>query len=146
MQKEYSVKSVEESWEVAAGVVKLLKPGTVLALHGALGAGKTTFMQGVGMALGVDRPLTSPTFTLSNEYETAGFKLVHMDLYRLTSPEDLLAIGYLEHIESGAVVAVEWPERAEELIPENAVHIRFELGEALEERRITVQTVLESYD
>jgi len=139
MQQIYNVKSVEESWEVAAKVVKLLKPGAVLALHGDLGAGKTTFMQGVGLALGVTKPVTSPTFTLSGEYDTPSFKLVHMDLYRLTSPDDLLAIGYLEHLENGAVVAVEWPERAEDLIPDHAVHIWLELGEEMEDRTIRVE-------
>jgi tRNA threonylcarbamoyladenosine biosynthesis protein TsaE len=139
MKNIYNVKSVEGSWAVAAEVAELLKPGTVVALHGELGAGKTTFMQGIAMALGLDRPMTSPTFTLSNEYQTPTFKLVHMDLYRLTSPEDLLAIGYSEHIESGAVVAVEWPERAEELIPSDAIHLYLELGDEIEERVIRVE-------
>ncbi|MDA3924552.1 MAG: tRNA (adenosine(37)-N6)-threonylcarbamoyltransferase complex ATPase subunit type 1 TsaE [Kiritimatiellae bacterium] len=139
MQNIYNVKSVEESWAVAAEVVKLLKPGTVMALHGDLGAGKTTFMQGIAIALHLERPVTSPTFTLSNEYNAAQFKLVHMDLYRLTSPDDLLAIGYAEHIENGAVVAVEWPERAEDLIPADAIHIYLEQGDEMEDRRIIVE-------
>ena len=138
MQKTFNVKSVEESWGVAAEVAKMLIPGTVIALHGELGAGKTTFMQGIAIALGLDRPVTSPTFTLSNEYMTPAFKLVHMDLYRLTSPDDLLSIGYSEHIENGAVVAVEWPERAEELIPSNAIHLYLELGDGMEERTIRI--------
>lgn len=124
---------------MAAEVARLLEPGTVLALHGDLGTGKTTFMQGIGAALGVNQPLTSPTFTISNEYQTPAFKLVHMDLYRLNSADDLLAIGYAEYLEDGAVVAVEWPERAKELIPATAIHLYFELGDELEERRITVE-------
>lgn len=139
MQKTYKITSVEETWAAAAEVAKLLKPGSVIALHGELGAGKTTFMQGVAVALGLNRPITSPTFTLANEYEAAEFKLVHMDLYRLTSPEDLLAIGYAEHIENGAVVAVEWPERAEELIPPDAIHLYLELGDGMEDRIIRVE-------
>lgn len=143
MKKSYLVKSVEECWAVASEVAKLLEPGVVLALHGELGSGKTTFMQGVGAALGVGQPMTSPTFTISNEYQTPAFKLVHMDLYRLSSPDDLLAIGYAEYLEDGAVVAVEWPERAEELIPATAIRLYFELGDALEERRITVESLKE---
>jgi len=142
MRKDYNVKSVDESWEIAAEVAKLLRPGIVLALHGDLGAGKTTFMQGVGIALGVTKPLTSPTFALSSEYETASFKLVHMDLYRLTSPDDLLDIGYAEYIENGAVVAVEWSERAQELIPDDAIHVYIEHGEEMEDRHIRVQCAL----
>ncbi len=138
MQKTFNVKSVEESWAAAAEVAKMLTPGMVMALYGELGAGKTTFMQGIAMALGIDRPVTSPTFTLSNEYNASQFKLVHMDLYRLTSPDDLLAIGYAEHLEDGAVVAVEWPERADELIPPDALHVYLEQGDEMEDRTITI--------
>ena len=92
MTKTYTVRSVEETWQVAAEVAALLRPGRVVALHGDLGAGKTTFVQGMGLALGLKRPVTSPTFTLSTEYQTPRFKLVHMDLYRLSGPDDLLTI------------------------------------------------------
>lgn len=138
MTKSYTVHSVGETWRVAAEVAALLKPGTVLALWGDLGAGKTTFVQGLGFALGVKRPVTSPTFTLSTEYATPRFKLVHMDLYRLNGPDDLLTIGFPEYLETGAVVAVEWPERAGDLIPPDAVHVRFALTDEAETRRIDV--------
>lgn len=141
MHKTYNITSVEETWAAAAEVAAMLTPGTVMALHGDLGAGKTTFMQGIALALGVDRPVTSPTFTLSNEYETPCFKLVHMDLYRIGSADDLQAIGYQENIENGAVVALEWPERAEELIPPDALHVRLEIGEGIEDRTITIMKV-----
>ena len=127
MAKTYTVHSVEETWHAAAELAELLKPGRVIALHGDLGAGKTTFVQGLGFALGLKRPVTSPTFTLSTEYQTSRFKLVHMDLYRLTGPDDLLTIGYPEYLETGAVVAVEWPERAGDLIPPDALHVTFSL-------------------
>lgn len=139
MKKVVTVHSVEETWAVAAELAAGLKPGTVIALQGDLGAGKTTFMQGVGIALGVRRPVTSPTFTLSVEYPTPRFKLVHMDLYRLTGPDDLLTIGYPEYLESGAVVAVEWPERAAELIPRDAIRVSFQLTPDAETRIITIE-------
>lgn len=138
MTKTYTVRSVEETWQVAAEVAKRLSPGAVVALHGDLGAGKTTFVQGLGFALGLRRPVTSPTFTLSTEYQTPAFKLVHMDLYRLSGPDDLLTIGYPEYLESGAVVAVEWPERAGDLIPADALHVRFALTDDPETRVIEV--------
>jgi len=138
MVKTYTVHSVEETWQAAAEVAKLLKPGAVVALHGDLGAGKTTFVQGLGFALGLHRPVTSPTFTLSTEYQTPGFKLVHMDLYRLTGPDDLLTIGYPEYLETGAVVVVEWPERAGDLIPPDALHVHFSLTDDPETRVIEV--------
>ena len=138
MTKTHTVHSVEETWRVAAEVAELLKPGTVIALHGDLGAGKTTFVQGLGFALGLERPVTSPTFTLTTEYQTPRFKLVHMDLYRLTGPDDLLTIGYPEYLETGSVVAVEWPERAGDLIPPDALHVTFSLTDDPETRVIKV--------
>ena len=138
MTKTYTVRSVEETWQAAAEVARLLKPGTVVALHGDLGAGKTTFAQGIGFALGLHRPVTSPTFTVCTEYDTPAFKLVHMDLYRLTGPDDLLAIGYPEYLETGAVVVVEWPERAGDLIPPDALHVTFSLTDEPEKRVIEV--------
>ena len=134
-----TVHSVEETWAFAASLAKKLQPGTVIALQGDLGAGKTTFMQGLGAALGVRRPVTSPTFTLSVEYPTPRFKLVHMDLYRLTGPDDLLTIGYPEYLESGAVVAMEWPERAGDLVPPDAIRLTFTLTDEEETRKITVE-------
>ena len=139
MTKTYIVRSVEETWQAAAEVAKLLKPGMVVALHGDLGAGKTTFVQGLGFALGLHRPVTSPTFTITTEYQTPAFKLVHMDLYRLTGPDDLLTIGYPEYIETGAVVAVEWPERAGDLIPPDALHVTFSLTDDQDTRVIEVR-------
>lgn len=138
VKKVYTVHSVEETWQAAKEIAELLAPGTVIALHGDLGAGKTTFVQGLGFALGVARPVTSPTFTLSTEYQTPHFKLVHMDLYRLSGPDDLLPIGYPEYLETGAVVAVEWPERAGDLIPPDALHVTFSLTDDPETRTIAV--------
>jgi len=134
----YTVHSIEETWQVAAGVAERLAPGMVLALTGDLGAGKTTFMQGLAFALGVKRPITSPTFTLCQEYETPRFKLVHMDLYRLNGPDDLLTIGFSEHLESGAIVAVEWPERGGDLIPPDALHITITLSPDADTRTIEI--------
>ena len=136
MNAAYTVHSVEETWAVAAELAAELSPGRVIALTGDLGAGKTTFMQGLGLALGVKRPVTSPTFTLSVEYPTSRFKLVHMDLYRLSGPDDLLVIGFPEYLESGAVVAIEWPERAGDLIPADAIRMHFKLTDDADTRVI----------
>lgn len=124
---QYTANGIEGTCALAERFAKLLQPGEVVALHGDLGAGKTAFVQALGRALGVKKPMTSPTFVISLEYATERFLLVHMDLYRLSGPDELLDIGYNEAIESGAVVCVEWPSRAEELIPENAWHVTFSL-------------------
>lgn len=138
MTKTYTVRSIEETWRVAAEVAESLRPGQVIALYGDLGAGKTTFVQGLCFALGLHRPVTSPTFTLSTEYATPRFKLVHMDLYRLSGPDDLLTIGFPEYLETGAVVAVEWPERAGDLIPPDALRVRLALTDDPDTRVIEV--------
>jgi len=134
-----TVGAVAETWRLAAEVADLLAPGMVLALHGDLGAGKTTFVQGLGWALGVRRPMTSPTFTLAVEYRMPRFMLVHMDLYRINDPEELVSMGFCEYIENGAVVAVEWPERARDLIPDDALHVRIALDEGSGKRTIVVE-------
>ena len=143
----FEVKSVEETWELAKRFAAELKSGDIVCLEGDLGAGKTTFTQGVAAALGVSGRVTSPTFCLVQEHlanpaqpanpaHPSAF-LVHMDLYRLNSEEDVLAIGWEDYLARGAILFVEWPERAGSLIPAEAKRIIFthlESGE--EDRRI----------
>ena len=136
MENQCTVNSVEETWEVAARFAAELAPGDVVCLEGDLGAGKTTFTQGVGRALGVKRAVTSPTFCIVAEHPSPKFLLVHMDLYRLRTPEDVLAIGWEEYLARGAVLFVEWADRAGELIPPTARHVRFAFGDAEDERTI----------
>lgn len=104
---------------------RLRGTGTVLALEGDLGAGKTTFTQALAAALGVRRPVTSPTFTLVGEYALPeGGRLVHMDLYRLKSAVDLDALGFDEYLQSGDLVCIEWPDRAEGALPPDTLWMR----------------------
>lgn len=105
--------------------------GEVIALEGDLGTGKTTFTQALARELGVKRPVTSPTFTLVGEYPLPGTsrRLVHMDLYRLSGEADLDALGFYEYIQSGDIVCIEWPDRAGDSIPENAIRIHFTPGD-----------------
>lgn len=136
MNAEYDVLSVEETWAVARAFADELKPGDVVCLEGDLGAGKTTFTQGLAAALGARRAVTSPTFCLVVEHPTDKFLLVHMDLYRLHDADDVLTIGWEEYLSRGAVLFVEWPDRAEDLIPSDAWHVSFTLGETADERHI----------
>ena len=99
----------------------------MIALQGELGAGKTTFVQGVARALGITRPITSPTFTLVGEYPGDHLLLVHMDLFRLHSPDDLLTIGFQEYLDRKALLAVEWPERAGDLLPPGTIWVKISL-------------------
>lgn len=111
--------------------------GAVIALHGDLGAGKTTFVQYLAAELGVSRPVTSPTFTLVGEYPLPdGGLLVHMDLYRLKAGTDLDSIGFDEYIQSGALIAIEWAERAEGSLPAETIHAFIALVPSDPDRRV----------
>ena len=136
MNECYTVGSVEETWEVARSFAAELKPGDVVCLEGDLGAGKTTFTQGLAASVGAKRAVTSPTFCLVVEHATDRFLLVHMDLYRLHDADDVLTIGWEDYLARGAVLFVEWPDRASDLIPANAWHVSFALGESEESRTI----------
>lgn len=142
----FEVNSVEETWELAKKLAAELKPGDVVCLEGDLGAGKTTFTQGLAAALGVPGRVTSPTFCIVQEHRSSlspsypltlspAF-LVHMDLYRLHNEDDVIAIGWEDFLAEGAILVVEWPERAGTLIPDNAKHVVFTHLEGEESRRI----------
>jgi tRNA threonylcarbamoyladenosine biosynthesis protein TsaE len=120
----FKVSSVEETWELAKQFAATLVPGDVVCLEGDLGAGKTTFTQGLAHALGVPGRVTSPTFCIVQEH-LAERLLVHMDLYRLHDESDVEAIGWEDYLSQGAILVVEWPERAGSLIPNTAKHIVF---------------------
>ena len=136
MTGSFEVSSVEETWALAKQLAAELKPGDVVRLEGDLGAGKTTFVQGLAAALGVAGRVTSPTFCLVQEHRGAGVLLVHMDLYRLRNEDDVLAIGWEDYLAEGAIVAVEWPERAGSLIPNDAIRVTFTHLDGDERRRI----------
>ena len=115
--------SPEETWKLAAELADNLGPGTVIALHGDLGAGKTCFIQGYAAALGIAEPVTSPTYTIIGEYE-GRLPLHHIDLYRLSGPEEALGLGLEEYFDVNGITAIEWAERAESLLPPDLLHIQ----------------------
>lgn len=118
--------SPEETWKLATELAGDLAPGTVIALHGDLGAGKTCFIQGYAAALGIDEPVTSPTYTLIGEYE-GRLPLHHIDLYRLSGPEEALGLGLEEYFDVNGITAIEWAERAEGLLPPDLLHIQIKV-------------------
>jgi tRNA threonylcarbamoyladenosine biosynthesis protein TsaE len=120
-------RSPEETRVVAARLARLLRPGDVVLLHGDLGAGKTTFAQGLGAALGVVDFIQSPTFTLVNDYaaksDVDGIRVVHhLDLYRLEGDDELDSIGYDDYLAPlDGISLIEWPERAAGRLPDRGV-------------------------
>ncbi|MFC1498779.1 tRNA (adenosine(37)-N6)-threonylcarbamoyltransferase complex ATPase subunit type 1 TsaE [Verrucomicrobiota bacterium] len=129
--------SVEDTWNIARSLVEQLPDRAVLALYGELGSGKTCFVQGLAAALKIKQAVTSPTFTIVNEYSGTR-QLYHIDLYRLNSPDEVLALGFEEYLETNGITAIEWAERAGDLIPASAIHIRFETTQNPDQRKISV--------
>ncbi len=131
-------RSSEQTQSLGKVIGASLKKGMVFALSGDLGSGKTTFVQGLAVGIGIskDEYITSPTFTLINEYH-GRLTLIHVDLYRLDTVSDIDDIGFLDALESGGVVAIEWADKlsADEIQPD--VHIHIEMMDH-ERRRITI--------
>ena len=118
---EFYSHSERETEDLGARLGERLQPGTVIAYTGDLGAGKTAFTRGLARGLGVTDRVTSPTYTIVNEYE-GNIPLFHFDMYRLSSSEDLFDIGWEDYLSRGGVLAVEWSERVEDAL-EDALHI-----------------------
>ena len=134
---QFITNSPAETEAVGAALSRVLSPGTVIAYRGDLGAGKTAFTRGLARGLGVNDPVTSPTYTIVNEYLGGRMPLFHFDMYRLASADDLWDIGWEDYLERGGVCAVEWSENVAEAL-EDAIRVRIEkTGE--ESRRITME-------
>ena len=115
-----------ETLDVARAFAGTLVPGTVVALKGELGAGKTVFARGVCEALGVEGIVTSPTFTLIHEHHGAGTVVYHMDFYRLENPGEIAAIGAEDLLYGDSICLVEWAEKMGGLFPDDAVRVTIE--------------------
>ena len=134
---QYITNSPAETEAVGAALGKMIEPGTVIAYRGDLGAGKTAFTRGLAKGLGCTEIVTSPTYTIVNEYLGGRIPLFHFDMYRLRSSDDLFDIGWEDYLERGGVCAVEWSENVEDAM-EDPVYITIEkLGE--DSRRITLE-------
>ena len=134
---EFITHSPEETEKIGETLAKSLQPGTVLAYRGDLGAGKTAFTRGLARGLGCKETVTSPTYTIVNEYLGGRLPLFHFDMYRLASSDDLWDIGWEDYLEREGVCAVEWSENVADAM-ENAVTVTIEkLGETT--RRITIE-------
>ena len=107
---EYITNSPSETEAVGAALARVLRPGAVIAYRGDLGAGKTAFTRGLARGLGVKESVTSPTYTIVNEYLSGSMPLFHFDMYRLGSEDELFDIGWEDYLERGGVCAVEWSE------------------------------------
>ena len=134
---EFITHSPEETEKIGEALAKSLQPGTILAYRGDLGAGKTAFTRGLARGLGCKETVTSPTYTIVNEYLGGRLPLFHFDMYRLASSDDLWDIGWEDYLDREGVCAVEWSENVQDAM-ENAVTVTIEkLGETT--RQITIE-------
>lgn len=133
----YVTHEPEETEALGEKLAKRLRPGDVIAFYGDLGAGKTAFTRGLAKGLGICEPVTSPTYTIVNEYLSGRMPLFHFDMYRLGSADELFDIGWEDYLERGGVCAVEWSENVEEAL-EDAIRVSIRrLGN--QEREITIE-------
>jgi len=135
----FITKSPEETEKIGENLAIRLCPGDVIAYQGDLGAGKTAFTRGLARGLGIREAVTSPTYTIVNEYLSGRMPLFHFDMYRLRSADDLFDIGWDDYLERGGVCAVEWSENVEEAMedPIRVTILRSENG--MDCREITIE-------
>ena len=135
---EHVTNSPEETEALGASLAGKLEPGTVIAFTGDLGAGKTAFVRGLARGLGVRERVTSPTFTIVNEYEGGRLPLFHFDMYRLGSADELFDIGWEDYLARGGVCAVEWSENVADALDDDCLRVDIRRGEGDDQRIITI--------
>lgn len=137
----YVTNSPAETEALGQRLAERLRPGDVIAYTGDLGAGKTAFTRGLARGLGITERITSPTFTIVNEYQGGRLPLFHFDMYRLGSSEELYEIGWEDYLARGGVCAVEWSEIVADALEEDCIRVDIRQGDTEHQRKITVEGV-----
>jgi len=139
---EYISNSAQETEALGERLAARLRPGDVIAYTGDLGAGKTAFVRGMAQGLGISQRVTSPTFTIVNEYE-GPTPLFHFDMYRLNGSEDLFDIGWEDYLARGGVCAVEWSENVADALEDEPIRVDIRRGEHDGQRVISIRNAPE---
>lgn len=144
---DFHVNNIEETTAIGFKLGTLLKRGDIICLTGDLGTGKTHITKGIAKGLNIDEHITSPTFTIVNEYESGRLKLYHFDVYRVSDPDEIYAIGFDDYIFSDAVSIIEWANYIEEILPKEYIHISIEkdLSKGENFRNIKINSYGERY-
>ena len=135
---QYITHSPDETRALGRTLAQALQGGAVVAFTGDLGAGKTAFVSGMAEGLGIEERVTSPTFTIVNEYEGGRLPLFHFDMYRLGSADELFHIGWEDYLARNGVCAVEWSENVEDALDDDAIRVEIRRGDQDDQRRITI--------
>ena len=138
---QYITHSPEETRALGRTLAQALQGGAVVAFTGDLGAGKTAFVSGMADGLGIEERVTSPTFTIVNEYEGGRLPLFHFDMYRLGSADELFHIGWEDYLARNGVCAVEWSENVDEALDGDTIRVDISRGEDDNTRIITIEGV-----
>ena len=138
MTKEYTTAGEEQTEALGFRLGQLIQPGAVIAYTGDLGAGKTAFTRGLARGLGIPDRVTSPTFTIVNEYEGGRLPLFHFDMYRLGSSDELFDIGWEDYLARGGVCAMEWSENVDDALDDDAIRVDIRRGAQDDQRVISV--------
>lgn len=133
----------EDTYNIGKEIAKLAKPGEIYCLYGDLGTGKTVFSQGFGAGLGIEEPISSPTFTILKEYDEGRLPFYHFDVYRIGSVDEMEEIGYFDKIDGDGVCLIEWAELIRDILPQTyyKVTIEKDLERGFDYRSITIETV-----
>ena len=138
---EFCTHNVEQTQQLGQRLGQRLQAGAVVAYTGDLGAGKTAFTRGVAQGLGIEMQVTSPTFTIVNEYEGGRLPLFHFDMYRLGSSDELFDIGWEDYLARGGVCAVEWSEIVDDALDADCIRVDIRRGETDEQRIISIRGI-----
>lgn len=138
---QYITHSPNETRALGRTLAQALQGGAVVAFTGDLGAGKTAFVSGMAEGLGIEERVTSPTFTIVNEYEGGRLPLFHFDMYRLGSADELFHIGWEDYLARNGVCAVEWSENVDEALDGDTIRVDISRGEDDNTRIITIEGV-----
>ena len=143
MYEVFETYSADETKELGRNISLEAKEGDVFCLNGDLGTGKTVFTKGFAEGMGISEPISSPTFTIVQEYHSGRKPFYHFDVYRIADPEEMYEIGFDEYLFGGGVCLIEWAELIKEILPENCVMISIEkdLDKGFDYRKITIERV-----
>ena len=144
MRQVFETHTEDETIACGAGLASRLAPGSVVAIEGDLGAGKTRLIKGICKGLGVREHVSSPTFTIVNEYPAPAGTVYHFDFYRVSSLREVIDIGFSEYLDGDGISLIEWADRVAELLPPRRIDVRMDFGNDESARIIAVEERMET--